>query len=201
MGQPGSAIWNAMLDATEKILCDEGYGALTSRRVAECIGVKQRLVYYYFRTMDDLIVETFRRGTRRESARLAKALESNHPLREIWDANVHTSDVRLISELMALANHVEALRIEVKNHIEKSRKTLVSTLTQAMRSEKSDEGMPAVAVAIIATSVALLLDREAELGVRTGHAEMKAVINRFIADWDRAAPPAKKPRRKPKKAS
>ena len=48
-----------MLDSAEDILREEGYGALTSRRVAERLGVKQRLVYYYFRTMDDLIAETF----------------------------------------------------------------------------------------------------------------------------------------------
>ena len=66
MGPKGSPIWSSMLDAAEVILCEEGYGALTSRRVAERIGVKQRLVYYYFRTMDELIVETFRRLSSRE---------------------------------------------------------------------------------------------------------------------------------------
>ena len=61
-----------MLDGAEVILRDEGYGALTSRRVAECINVKQRLVYYYFKTMDDLIVETFRRLSLRSSSDSAR---------------------------------------------------------------------------------------------------------------------------------
>ena len=63
MGSPGSPQWSRMLDAAETILCEEGYAALTSRRVAEHVGAKQRLVYYYFRTMDELAVETFRRST------------------------------------------------------------------------------------------------------------------------------------------
>src|ERR1043166_1173025 len=58
-----------MLDGAEGILRDEGYAALTSRAVAERCGVKQRLVYYYFQTMDELIVETFRRMAVRELER------------------------------------------------------------------------------------------------------------------------------------
>ena len=59
MGAPGSTNWGMMLDAAEAILCEEGYGALSSRRVAEKAGFKQRLVYYYFRSMDELAVEMF----------------------------------------------------------------------------------------------------------------------------------------------
>src|SRR3989442_11076547 len=92
MGPPGSDNWHAMLDGAEAILRDEGHAALTSRRVAEQIGVKQRLVYYYFHTMDDLIVETFRRLSDRELNRLRAARESELPLRKIWDVCVHTTD-------------------------------------------------------------------------------------------------------------
>lgn len=58
-----------MLDSTGDILREEGYGALTSRRVAERLGVKQRLVYCYFQSMDDLIAEIFRRLAARELQR------------------------------------------------------------------------------------------------------------------------------------
>ena len=44
---------------------DEGYAAVTSRRVAEQAGLKPQLVHYYFRTMDDLFLEMFRRGADR----------------------------------------------------------------------------------------------------------------------------------------
>ncbi len=191
MGPAGSAIWHSMLDAAEKILCEEGYGALTSRRIAEHTGVKQRLVYYYFHTMDDLIVETFRRGIARESERMAKAMESEHPLREIWDAHVFTPDARLIPEFMALANHVEPLRAEVKSHIEKTRQLLVSALIDATAGKK-DGGLPPIALAIFATGAALLLDREAAIGVRTGHAEVRAIIDKFLADAEGNKQPARK---------
>lgn len=173
-----------MLDAAEEILCEEGYGALTSRRVAERIGVKQRLVYYYFRTMDELIVETFRRLSAREKERLSKALSDERPLREIWDVCVRTNDTRLVSEFMALANRIEGLRIEVRSFIEESRRMQVFALSKAMAGSDKAGSLPPIAAAIFATSAALAVHREAELGIRAGHAEVMAIIDEFIAKWD-----------------
>ena len=186
MGPKGSEIWLAMLDAAEVILRDEGYGALTSRRVADHIGVKQRLVYYYFATMDELIVETFRRLVARDLERLRNALASRHSLREIWDVCVHTTDTRLVSEFMALANRVEDLRVEVADYIEAARTMQVEALCAAMKQSGRDIGLAPVAAAIFASSAALTVHREAEIGLKTGHAEVMAVIDDFIARLDPA---------------
>jgi AcrR family transcriptional regulator len=180
MGPAGSANWHAMLDSAEDILREEGYAALTSRRIAERIGVKQRLVYYYFHTMDDLIVETFRRLSVRELERLRVALTSEHPLREMWDVCIHTSDARLISEFMALANRIGGLRAEVVHFIEESRAIQVKALTTAVK-RKSGDGIPPVGLALLATSLALSLNREAQLGVTAGHRAIMAVIADFLA--------------------
>src|SRR5215213_1236252 len=118
MGPVGSLNWIAMLDAAEATLLEEGYGALTSRRIAERVGVKQRLVYYYFQTMDELIVETFRRMSARELERMRHSAASDLPLRELWDVCIHTTDSRITSEFMALAYRNEDLRQEVKFFIE-----------------------------------------------------------------------------------
>ena len=142
MGPAGSVTWSAMLDGAEDILREEGYAALTSRRIAERIGVKQRLVYYYFRTMDDLIIETFRRLAVRELERLAGALASERPLREIWDVCIHTSDARLVSEFMALANRIDGLRTEVISFIKKSRRMQVAALSAALKGKSRKGRIP-----------------------------------------------------------
>ena len=51
----------ALLDAAEQLMLEEGYAAVTSRRVAAQAGLKPQLVHYYFRTMDDLFLAVFRR--------------------------------------------------------------------------------------------------------------------------------------------
>ncbi|MEP6867804.1 MAG: helix-turn-helix domain-containing protein, partial [Novosphingobium sp.] len=47
------------MDATEKVIRDEGYAAVSSRRVAEVADIQQGLVYYYYESMDDLLIATF----------------------------------------------------------------------------------------------------------------------------------------------
>lgn len=182
MGPVGSQNWHAMLDAAEMILREEGYAALTSRRIAEQIGVKQRLVYYYFMTMDELIVATFRRLAVRELERLRNAASSQHPLREIWNVCIHTEDARLVTEFMALANRIEALRHEVIAFIEESRRMQVKALSDALEAKKTKSAIPAVAAALLATSVALSLGREAELGTTMGHAATVEVVMHYLND-------------------
>jgi AcrR family transcriptional regulator len=184
MGPAGSEIWHAMLDGAEDILREEGHAALTSRRIAERVGVKQRLVYYYFHTMDDLIVAMFRRSSERDLQKLDEVSRSDLPLRQLWDISFHSHDARLISEYMALANRIPALRIEVIRFIEQSRAIQVRAITEAIDRLPRNPGLPAQAIAVMATSIGLSLNREEQLGVRAGHAETFAVLNGFLEELE-----------------
>jgi AcrR family transcriptional regulator len=176
-----------MLDGAETVLREEGYGALTSRRLAEHIGVKQRLVYYYFETMDVLIVETFRRLASRELEQLRAATIGTHPLRQIWELCIHTNDSRMVAEFMALANRIVSLRSEVIAYIEEARALQVAALTNALPKDRAT-AIPPVALAIFASSSALTILREAELGVSTGHADVLTVIDGLIDSWGHMRP-------------
>ena len=181
MGSIDSEKAEAMLDAAWDILRDEGYGALTSRRVAEYAGVKQRLVYYYFQTMDDLVLEAFKRSARRDLKRLRAGIASERPLHEVWDAAVNTTDSRIISEFMALANHHEGLRKEVIAFIEESRRIQIKALKKAMaNNDEIDNTISPDAIAFIGTSVALALSRESLLGITMGHRSVQRLIKQFF---------------------
>jgi AcrR family transcriptional regulator len=184
MGPAGSENWNAMLDAADKVLREEGYAALTSRRIADHLGIKQRLVYYYFKTMDDLIVEMFRRASIRELESLRNAAASQRPLTQIWYIGAHAKDSKWITECMALANHVPGLRKEVIAFIEESRRVQVEAITSALKKRKVQLAVPPPALAIIGTSVALSIGREAELGTTSGHAAVMEVIWRYLRELD-----------------
>ncbi|WP_317929494.1 helix-turn-helix domain-containing protein [Halioxenophilus sp. WMMB6] len=183
MGSIDSEMAESMLDATEEILKEEGYAALTSRRIADYLGVKQRLLYYYFRTMDDLVLESFKRLSVRELARLKDAISSDQPLPEIWKICTNTSDARLVSEFMAIANRNEGVREAVIEYIEESRKLQVKALKKAMaKSDVFDQNLPAEVLAFIGTSMALALNREASLGVKLGHAAIRKTLENF---WEK----------------
>ncbi len=186
MGPAGSANWHAMLDGAEHILREQGYAFLTSRAVAEQIGVKQRLVYYYFQTMDALIVEAFSRLAERELERLQAASRSERPLREVWDLCVHSTDARLITEFMALANRLPGLRVQVIDYIEEARRLQVKALQASLKRSGVVPAIAPVGLVLLATSAALLLNREAELGIPTGHAELASAIESFLAQAEPA---------------
>jgi AcrR family transcriptional regulator len=61
IGAPDAKNRSVLLDAAEQLMLEEGYAAVTSRRVAEKAALKPQLVHYYFRTMDDLFLAAFRR--------------------------------------------------------------------------------------------------------------------------------------------
>lgn len=184
MGPVGSDTWHLMLDGAEDILREEGHAALTSRLIAERVGVKQRLVYYYFHTMDDLVVALFRRSSERDLQRLRDVSASELPLRQLWKICFHSHDARLISEYMALANQLAELRAEVIKFIEESRAIQVLAITAAIQRQSSKTAIPAAAIAVMATSIGLSLNREEQLGVKSGHAEVLAVLNAFLKDLE-----------------
>lgn len=180
LGAVGSENWHAMLDAAEAVLLELGVGCLTAARVAERLNIKRRLVFYYFQTLDDLIVETFRRISLRELARIRKAVNSEMALREIWNACIHTMHPRLITEFMALANHIDGLRAEVIHFIEESRHLQIQALSSALARTPGLSPLDPPTLAILATSTALSLLREQELGISEGHGDVVALIEDFL---------------------
>jgi AcrR family transcriptional regulator len=180
MGPEGSDNWHAMLDGAEAILREEGHAALTSRAVAERIGVKQRLVYYYFRTMDDLVISLFRRMAERELTRLHEVADQPRPLRAIWDIKLTSTDSRLISEFMALAHRIEGLKREVVLFIETAREIEVAVLAAAMKNLPQVSNMGPVGLAVTITSLGLLVSREGQMGISAGHAEIISALDALL---------------------
>jgi AcrR family transcriptional regulator len=171
----------ALLDAAEGLLLDEGYASVTSRRVGERAGMNAALVYYYFESMDGLFVQLFRRGAERGLAGQEQALLSAQPLWALWDAlNDHINNVRTV-EFFALANHRKAIRAEIVEYSAKYRQMQLDVLTNVLAGYGLDvETWPPVTVILALGSVSLLLLIERGLGFEMGHAEMIAAVEHQI---------------------
>jgi hypothetical protein len=85
---------------------------------------------------------------------------------------------------MALANRIDALKCEVIKFIDESRAIEVHAIQSAMERRSVSGPIPATALAIIASSVALSLSREVQLGIKAGHGDITAVIEAFIANLE-----------------
>jgi len=115
MGPQDASVRFDLLDAAERVIERDGYPAVTSRNVGAEASVDQKLVYYYFRTMEDLVVATFRRRSEAFLARLEDIARSDRAIRSIWSLSSDRSG-RLIMEFMAMANRNAALQDEVRRY-------------------------------------------------------------------------------------
>jgi AcrR family transcriptional regulator len=183
MGPATSETRMALLDATERVLRSEGYAAVSSRRIAEEAGLKQQLVYYYFHTMDELLLATFQRRTERALERLKATLESEHPLRALWDMHSELSVAGLSAEFMALANHHEGIRAEVARYMEESRALEAEALSRVLPTPESSH-LTATALSLAISSISQTLAREHETGIKSGHDDIRAFIRWWLDRLD-----------------
>src|SRR3954447_15184813 len=113
LGGVDSKTREELLDAAEQLMLEEGYAAVTSRRVGREAGISPQLVHYYFRTMDDLFLEMFRRRAEEGFARFERAIEAEPTLRTIWSSLTDGRGAVFNIEFVALANHRKAIRAEM----------------------------------------------------------------------------------------
>jgi AcrR family transcriptional regulator len=180
IGGPDAKNRGVLLDAAEQLMLEDGYAAVTSRRVADRAGLKPQLVHYYFRTMDEMFVEVFRRRAKQGLEVQALALESAQPLWSLWEFGIDPAGTQLTMEFMGLANHRKALRTEIAFYAERFREQQVDAITTALRRygfEVAD--VPPVIWAVFATSVSRVLVMERALGMSAGHDEMLS----FCEGW------------------
>jgi AcrR family transcriptional regulator len=171
-----------LLDAAELLLLEEGYAAVTSRRVAAKAGLKPQLVHYYFRTMDDLFVEVFRRRADENLARAERALAADGSLRMLWELNADPRGARFNIEFVALANHRKAIRTEIARYAERYRAAQLEAVTAALRDiGVTDDDLPPVVALLLMTGVTQVMALEDALGVTAGHETTAAFIARTIA--------------------
>jgi AcrR family transcriptional regulator len=172
---------SSLLDAAEALLLEEGYAAVTSRRVGERAGANAALVYYYFGSMDGLFVALFRRGAERGLERQTAALQSPQPLWALWEVlHDHIDNVRTV-EFFALAHHRPAVQTEVVEYSRKYREAQLDVLSTVLAGYGVDvEAWPPLAVILMMGSISLLLLIEQGFGFDTGHAEMIELVEREI---------------------
>jgi AcrR family transcriptional regulator len=175
----------ALLDATEQLMLEGGYAAVSSRRVAQTAGLKPQLVHYYFRTMDDLFLAAFRRRAEGALKRQGRAFEPGRSLRNLWALTDDPKGTALTMEFAALANHRKSIRTEIARYAELFRSRQTEILRQIMEEHGIDtEGFPPVAVMVLITGVSQILVMEEALGMSAGHAETRALVERCIAQLE-----------------
>jgi AcrR family transcriptional regulator len=177
-----------LLDATEQLMLEDGYAAVSSRSVAAGAGVKAPLVHYYFPTLDDLFIAAFRRRSERHLERLTAALEGDDPLQALWDYANDKAHVALTLEFLAIANHRKAIQAELAEVAVRFRKVELEAFTAVAVSAGIDlDEFPPDALLLIMMAIPTVVVLEESLGMSTGHEHALLLVERYLSQL-RGAP-------------
>ncbi|ACC43097.1 transcriptional regulator [Mycobacterium marinum M] len=181
IGAPDAKNRGVLLDTAEELMIEEGYAAVTSRRVASEAGLKPQLVHYYFRTMEELFLELFRRRAEEGLRAQAQALQSPKPLWALWRLGSDPAFARISMEFMALANHRKALRAEIAHYAERFRDEQRRVITAALQRYGVDsQDVPPVVWTVLMASLSRFLVLEKALGMSGGHAETIELVESYL---------------------
>ncbi|MFT4046177.1 MAG: helix-turn-helix domain-containing protein [Solimonas sp.] len=172
------------IDAAEALLRSEGYVAVSARQVAARAGLKAQLLYYYFHTMDDLILAVVRRINERRLRRFHEALAAPAPLRALWELNSDPTNAALSAELTTIAVHRAAVRTEIIREAREFRALQRDAVTRLI-GKRAGKNFPAAGLLMIATGLARTLVSESSLGLTDGHAEALAIVDRYLRELDK----------------
>jgi AcrR family transcriptional regulator len=180
LGLESSATRTALVDTTERLIREQGFAAITSRIIAAEAGLKPQLIHYYFKGMDDLYIEVFRRGADADLERLRAALDSNKPLQAMWKLSTDPKSARFATEFITMANHNDAVRAEIGRYAKKRRELQVEIVTRHLAARGQKPRIPPVVTAMVIESVARGRLLESALGLSLGHAELDGIVKTYL---------------------
>jgi TetR/AcrR family transcriptional regulator, regulator of autoinduction and epiphytic fitness len=171
-----------LLDTAETLMAEEGYAAVSTRRVAKEAGVNAALVHYYYATTDDLFVALHRRMMDATVEELKSLLDCENPLAAYWQFQSQRAQAALGVEFIALANHRKAIRGEIAARAQQARDLQVEMLAAALARSGGTPGVCSpLALAILMNGIARTLVNEESIGIERGHDEVRATVEWAIS--------------------
>jgi len=177
-------IKESLLDAAEALIQDEGYAAATARKIANKVGLKHQVIFYYFGSQDELLAAVFRRFADAQNERLKSALNSDTPLSKLWHLHRDTEATRFTLEFMALANHNDTIRAEIARNAETVRRLETEAIERHLKQRGIEPRMSPQMVTILTNALARLLVQEASLGIHLGHEEVRQLSDASFAAFE-----------------
>jgi AcrR family transcriptional regulator len=184
--QKGQERREAILDAAEQLLVDEGHAALSLRAVAQRAGIRLGNLQYYFTTREELVRALLARVLERATVRVEEwmgaagegpgALEA--ALEPLLEEQLDPASYRLFFDLWALAAREPAIAAELRTFYTRYTAAVAGMLRQAAP-ELSRAEAGARAELLVALLEGLSLFRSGTVGApnRKVEAELRRVTS------------------------
>lgn len=171
-----------ILDATEKLMIEQGYAAVSSRRIGQELGLNAATIHYYYPATDDLFIALHRRMTERQLAALEPVLASGDPLIALWEFQSGSTQTALGVEFLALANHRKAIGGILAAATDASRTAAAAAIERAVGEiALGPEQVSPLALGTILVAIGRLLANEERVGITSGHREVRALVVSLLA--------------------
>jgi len=177
-----------ILETAERLMLEEGYAAVSTRRVAKEAGLTGALVHYYYPTTDDLFIALHRLMTERHLEQLKQAPASDRPLETLWQFQIDPARAALGVEFLGLANHRKAIRQEIALRTEQARDAQAQIFETVLAEAKGIPDMCSpMCLATLLAAAARTLVNEESIGITRGHEDVKTFIAWLISQTGEAA--------------
>ncbi len=184
----------AFLDAAERLLVEIGYAKITTRRLGEEAGANHGLIHYYFGSMEQLFVRVVERYTERLIARQRAMYAAPMPFIQKWrtamsylEEDRESGYQKIWYELQALAWN----KPELRERVVSVRRQWFDVLTEAFTTAAEEYGIDterfpgkALAALVGTFNEGIMLERLS--GIYDGHAELLAMIDRWLESLEAA---------------
>jgi AcrR family transcriptional regulator len=173
----------ALLDAAERLLVEDGYAGISTRRLAAEAGVNHGLVHYYFGSIENVLVRTLERFTDRLIARQREMYAApDVPFIEKWRTAIrYLAEDRpyqkIWFELQALAWNRPELRERVDHVNAEWRAVLLEAFSGPRERYGIELPLEALVSLVITFNEGIMLERLS--GVDEGH---EALLD-WIDSW------------------
>lgn len=171
-----------ILDAAERLMISEGYAAVSTRRIAQEIGVNAATIHYYYPATDDLFIALHARMTERSTADLDAILAARDPLRALWEFQSNWAHSALGVEFIALSNHRKSLQpvlAEATGRARALQEAAVRRMTDT--APALPDAVSPLALTTILVAVSRTLANEERVGITTGHDDVRQAVEWVLA--------------------
>ena len=180
-----SAAEDALLDAAQRLLVQNGYAKITTRRLAEAAGVNNGLVHYYFGSNEALLVRALERFTDRLIERQRELYAADEPFVEKWRTAMRflvgedATYEKFWMELQALAWNDAGLRDRRATVNAEWRAVLTEAFAEPHRELGIEMPLEALVSLVMTFNIGIIVERLG--GIEAGHAELLDWIDGWLS--------------------
>lgn len=160
-------------------MVDESYAAVSTRRIAQEIGINAATVHYYYPTTDDLFIALHKRMQDRHLVEMEGVLAADDPLNAFWRYQSNWDQSALGVEFLSLSIHRKAVGTVISGIADETRAVQGRIFERALAEAGMEPTVISpIALATISIAIARTLANEERVGITRGHAEVRQFV-----DW------------------